>query len=146
MGETIIELKPKFCFMSRLLANFRIKEAISFILAIQLELLFVIIFRSQIMEFYEKNPDKESEHMPIILIVSLVFPFIVFLLVELICGLWDKKNFAVTSYKVYDDRIEFDEGFVNHKHTSVLFKDIKEIHFVQNFIQRGYGIGTIRFV
>ena len=58
----------------------------------------------------------------------------------------DKKNYEVTSYKVYPDRVEFEEGFINHKYTTIKMEDIKEIHFVQNFIQRGHGIGTIKFI
>ncbi|MBP5399971.1 MAG: PH domain-containing protein [Alphaproteobacteria bacterium] len=146
MSEMRIELSPKFCFVPRFFANFRIKWAISLVLAYHLELLFVMFFGSQIMDFYENNPDKEAVHISIIIITFFAFPFLFFLLLDWICVLWDKKNFAVTSYKVYDDRIEFDEGFFKHKHTSVLFKDIKEINFGQNFFQKKYDIGTIRFV
>lgn len=58
----------------------------------------------------------------------------------------DRKNFEVTSYKVYSDRVEFEEGFINHKYTTIKMEDIKEIHFMQNFLQRFASIGTIKFI
>ena len=58
----------------------------------------------------------------------------------------DRKNYEVTNYKIYNDRIEFEEGFINHKYTTIRMVDIKEIHLDQNFIQRKAEIGTIRFV
>lgn len=57
-----------------------------------------------------------------------------------------KKNYEVTSYKVCSDRIEFKEGFINHKYTTIKIEDVKEIHLTQNFLQRIANIATIRFV
>lgn len=58
----------------------------------------------------------------------------------------DKKNFEVTSYKVFPARIEFEEGFLNPKYTTIKIEDIKEIHFSQNFVQRNAKLGTIKFI
>ena len=79
-------------------------------------------------------------------IIFLIIFCVLFALLTAIIAYINKKNFEVTDYKVFDDRIDFDEGFINHKHVSVLFKDIKEIHLDQNFVQRKYNIATIRFV
>ena len=74
-------------------------------------------------------------------LIIFMFPVSVLLL-----GFLDKKNFEVTSYKVYNDKIDFEEGFINHKHSSIIFKDVKEIHLDQNFIQRKYNVATVRFI
>ena len=46
---------------------------------------------------------------------------------------------------MFDDSIEFDEGFFNHSHTALKFTDIKEIHYYQDFVQRIFNIGTVVF-
>ncbi|MBO7556132.1 MAG: PH domain-containing protein [Alphaproteobacteria bacterium] len=57
-----------------------------------------------------------------------------------------RKNYDVTVYKTYRDRIEFEEGFINHKYTVIKMADIKEIRLTQNFLQRKVRLGTISFV
>ena len=76
----------------------------------------------------------------------LLFNSIFFILFVLLLVFLDKKNFEATSYKVYSDKIEFEEGFINHKYTTIKMKDIKEIHFTQNFFQRLANIGTIKLI
>ena len=61
-------------------------------------------------------------------------------------ALSDLMNYKATGYNVYENRIDFEEGFINHKNTTINMKDIREIHFNQNFIQRMAGLGTIKFV
>ena len=57
-----------------------------------------------------------------------------------------KKNLEATSYRIYSDKIDFEEGFINHKYTTIEIKDIKEIHLIQNYLQRFANIGTIKFI
>lgn len=72
---------------------------------------------------------------------------ILVLTVSLIILLWlDKKNYEVTSYKLFADRIEFEEGFINHKSTTVKLEDIKEIHYSQNFFQRLANLGSVKLI
>ena len=79
--------------------------------------------------------------------VSLVIIYILCTLLTLgILMFLDKKNFEVTSYKVFPARIEFEEGFLNPKYTTIKIEDIKEIHFSQNFVQRNAKLGTIKFI
>lgn len=147
MNELIMEVKPKFCLLQRAIANFdkefNITIVAQAIVLMFLNVIFFAINKSLILDLIENNQDKFVIYIAIIALalIVLIFPLIVLLFSYL-----DKKNFEVTSYKIYNDRIGFDEGFINHKHTSILFKDIKEIHLDQNFIQRKYNIATIRFI
>ena len=78
----------------------------------------------------------------------------VYIAINILLWLWltgflmflDRKNYQVTNYKVYNDRIEFEEGFINHKCTTIKICDVKEIHWTQNFLQRFANLATIRFV
>ena len=147
MNELIMEVKPKFCLLQRAIANFdkefRITIAAQAIVLMFINVIFFAVNKSLILDLIENNQDKFAIYIVIseLALIVLIFPLIVLLFSYL-----DKKNFEVTNYKIYNDRIGFDEGFINHKHTSILFKDIKEIHLDQNFIQRKYNIATIRFV
>lgn len=147
MNELIMEVKPKFCLLQRAIANFdkefKITIVAQAIVLMFINVIFFAVNKSLILDLIENNQNKFAIYIAIIALalIVLIFPLIVLLFSYL-----DKKNFEVTSYKIYNDRIGFDEGFINHKHTSILFKDIKEIHLDQNFIQRKYNIATIRFV
>lgn len=147
MVEPILNIKPKFCIFSRAIVNLR-KE-----LAVTLGLEFIIVTFMMIVVIATKNPVvinliENSQEEFVLYTYLLVMGLIVFIfpLSVLLLGFLDKKNFEVTNYKVFDDRIEFDEGFINHKHSSILFKDVKEIHLDQSFIQKKYNIATIRFI
>lgn len=101
------------------------------------------------------------------ILLLLLIPFLPFILLEenrfmvnmsILCALMvdviviifvllsDYLNYNATIYKVFDDRIEFEEGFINHKYATLKWIDIKEIHFTQNFLQRMFGIGHIKFI
>ena len=45
-----------------------------------------------------------------------------------------KKNLEAISYRIYSDKIDFEEGFINHN------------HLIQNYLQRFANIGTIKFI
>lgn len=148
MDELLMEVKPKFCLLQRAIANFEKEFRITIIAEVIIFMFINVIFfamnKSLILNLIENNQNDElTIYMSIIALVLIV---LIFPIVVLCFSFLDKKNFEVTSYKVYNDRIGFDEGFINHKHVSILFKDIKEIHLDQNFIQRRYNIATIRFV
>ena len=78
--------------------------------------------------------------------LMILLLFIAALITIIVQGYLDKCKFKVTSYKIYNNKIDLEELFINHKHSSILFKDIKEIHLDQNFIQKKYNIATIRFI
>ncbi len=145
--EILLEVKPKFYILSRVAANFY-KELI---LTLSLEGMFMMLITvfiiatnaSAVINLAENNQLKFIAYI-LLIMVSLIV--IIFPISALLFGFLDKRNFEVTSYKIYNDRIDFDEGFINHKHSSILFKDIKETHIDQNFIQRKYNVATIRFI
>ncbi len=89
--------------------------------------------------FFNKKMNSDIDFYILITIIVLT--------VSLIILLWlDKKNYEVTSYKLFADRIEFEEGFINHKSTTVKLEDIKEIHYSQNFFQRLANLGSVKLI
>ena len=52
----------------------------------------------------------------------------------------DYKN---TSYKLYDNRITFDYGFIWSTHKVIYYKDIRELSLEQGPIQKILGLGSI---
>lgn len=83
--------------------------------------------------------------IPVIGIAILVV-ICIWLLFAFICGIFAKLNYNATHYDIYSDRIEFVEGFVNHKHTTINFYDVKEVHLTEGFIQRQFNLGSIKLV
>ena len=130
MAETVLlEVKPTYKSVERLGNALALGSVITWG--------FGVIAAAAISTFLSAEP----------LIVACVATYFVCFVASLILLLWlDKKNFEATTYKVYADRIEFEEGFINHKYTVINMQDIKEIHLTQNFVQRWVGLGTIRFV
>lgn len=59
---------------------------------------------------------------------------------------FSKKCIEKASYKIYSDKIEFEDGFFIHKRVSVEIKDIEQIYYSQTFIQKIADIGTISLV
>lgn len=143
MSELVLEVKPKFYLLSRVVANIRKENALAYILEVLFFTFFVVFKQELISSMLERN---EEECFIYLFTIAIVVLFISYLVSIVILGFLDKKNFEVTSYKVYNDKIDFEEGFINHKHSSILFKDVKEIHLDQNFIQRKYNVATIRFI
>ena len=133
MKELLLELKPKFNALVRYTFFLNIICSFGAAYIFSMLILFTVLFQLKLPE-------------------NLLFGAygvsyaLLFLLSLMIIVAMDKKNFEVTSYKVYDDKIEFEEGFINHKYKTVKFADVKEIHHEQNFFQRKVGLGTIKFV
>ena len=128
MNKKLIQsLNPKFVFWVRFFELNKI-------------LFLLFVFYCFIMPFIAC--DIKEQHLNIVtLIIILITLFILLFLVWL-----DKKNFEVSSYKIFNDRVEFEEGFINHKYIAIKFEDIKEVHLSQNFFQRMVNIGTIKFI
>ena len=122
----IFKIKPEFNIFARLFSeNFFIVIYLAFI---------VMIFASEILD-------------PIIKNINPAYFFIyTFVGITLLMLFLDLMNYKETCYFVYENRIDFEEGFINHKNTTINMKDIREIHFNQTFIQRLMGLGTINFI
>ena len=54
-----------------------------------------------------------------------------------------KKIYTQTEYRVFQNTIEYSSGFMEITQKSVQFKDIKEVNFSMNVVQRFSGLGTI---
>lgn len=78
-----------------------------------------------------------------IVILAIICIWLIF---AFICGIFAKLNYNATKYDIYADRIEFIEGFINHKYTTINFYDVKEVHLTKGFIQRQFGLGSINLV
>lgn len=128
--EVILEIKPIYINYIRFLYN---------VVLTFLVILFLAVF-DWLIPVFIGLPEPQIWYFYIVMnILLLLFSTGVIMF-------FDKKNYEVTSYKVYKDRIEFEEGFINHKYTTIRMVDIKEIHLDQSFIQRQAKLGTIRFI
>ena len=138
--EILLEVKPKYIWWLRALSKL--------CNPVTLVVFFMTLAYIGVPLLFLPDALKESYGMSYIASFSLIFIalFVFFALIINIIIFFDKKNFEVTNYKVYNDRIEFEEGFINHKYTTIQLKDIKEIHLEQNFFQRKAELGSIRFV
>ena len=124
--DILLQIKPKFNFWVRF---FGYNIYLAFIAA---------IIASGVQPIFFAN------ELSLIMFISIdAATFIITLIIAIF---FDNMNYLATSYRVYADRIEFDEGFLNHKHTSIKLKDIKEIHFNQNFVQLMAKLGTVKFI
>ena len=131
--EVVFEAKPRFVwYLSFFPLGLLIASAFS---------CFFSMFTWGISDFLKFNQVFDLGFQTLILIDFIFFIFIVLLWLFI-----EKKNYEVTEYKVYKDRLEFEEGFINHKYTTIKTADIKEVHFEQSFLQRVAGVGTIRIV
>ena len=138
--EILLQVKPKYIWWIRALNKVCNPVGIVIFLMIFAYIGVPLLFLPDVL--------KESYGMSYICSISLIIIALCLFLALIIniAIFFDKKNFEVTNYKVYNDRIEFEEGFINHKYTTIQLKDIKEIHLEQNFFQRKAELGSIRFV
>ncbi len=65
----------------------------------------------------------------------IVFPIVVYVV--------KKFNYRVTEYKFYDDRLEFQEGFLTNYKKTVQFEDVREVTLRKGVLQRVCGLGTV---
>lgn len=139
-NEVLLEIKPQFNKLVRIF-SVNLIFAAGAVYVIDMFLLFIFIaFSSTLPETFSLPADE------LMFTCITLFDLIIFILVLPIFLWLNKKNYDVTSYKVYNDRIEFEEGFINHKFTTIKMEDVKEIHLTQNFLQKYANLATIRFV
>jgi len=143
MSELIMEVKPKYNMLVRFVSNFEIAMRFSVLIAALCSMVGGLIGA---LNFGEKFAQFLNNHHDIYCFIVFGIFAIIYILVSIILLYLNKKNFEVTNYKVYQDRIEFEQGFINHKYTTLNMIDIKEIHLIQNFFQKKLGLGTIKFI
>jgi hypothetical protein len=52
----------------------------------------------------------------------------------------------VTTYRIYRDRIEIEEGLVNHQERTILIGGIIDVRLTEGVLQRTQGAGTVTLV
>lgn len=73
----------------------------------------------------------------------LFFGALAFFGIPLIVYFGKKLNYARTEYRFYDDRLEFEEGFLTINKKVIKYKDVKEVTLRKGPFQRIYGLGTV---
>lgn len=74
----------------------------------------------------------------------LFFGLAGFLGVPLFAYIGRKYNYQKTIYAVFDDRLEFEEGFLTLQKKIIKFKDVQEVNLRKGIIQRMCHLGTVR--
>ena len=72
-----------------------------------------------------------------------VFGAIGFFGVPLVAYVGKKLNYSRTEYRVFSDRLEFEEGFFSINEKIIKYRDVKEVTLHKGIFQRIYGLGTI---
>jgi membrane protein YdbS with pleckstrin-like domain len=72
-----------------------------------------------------------------------LFGGLTFIGIPLAIYLGMKFNYAETEYKFFDDRLEFDEGFLTLNKKTIMLRDVKEVTLRRGILQRFYGLGSI---
>jgi uncharacterized membrane protein YdbT with pleckstrin-like domain len=53
---------------------------------------------------------------------------------------------AKTTYGIYSDRIEYDEGLLNRNHRTLLFDQVIDVQLFEGLFQQTRGVGTITLI
>lgn len=130
-GEKLYSLKPVFIGIKNIVVNgIRIIPVTAFLS------LWLSLFLSSI----------KNSTPGLVLLTFLGFSILLYLGLLLFNFVNEKYNYKLTEYSVYQDRVDFTEGFINSKFTTLLLKDIKEVHLEKTFFQKFWDLGTIRFI
>ena len=54
-----------------------------------------------------------------------------------------KRNYEETEYNIYDDKVEYSEGYLNVSKNIARLNRIVDVHFKKGILQKRYGLGTI---
>lgn len=80
--------------------------------------------------------------IPIKIAFGLAFILFVFA-IPFVAYVLKKNTYSQTEYRLFDDRLEYAEGFLNVENKSIGFDNIQEISMTRGIIQKKYGLGTI---
>jgi len=73
----------------------------------------------------------------------IFFGTLAFLMVPFLVIIPAQRTYKETTYKIFNDRVEYMEGFWTLEKKVVYFTDIKEIYCRRGVFQKMYGLGTI---
>ncbi len=77
---------------------------------------------------------------------GLVAYFLAFAVVLALVGLKCFQEPAMTTYTVYADRVEYDEGFINKHRRTVVFDQVIDVELTEGVLQQTRGAGTVTLV
>jgi uncharacterized membrane protein YdbT with pleckstrin-like domain len=91
------------------------------------------------------NRFERMSHGPV-----LVYGVVAFLLSFVVCMalLWVKafKEPGRTTYAIYSDRVEYDEGLWNRRARTVVFDQVIDVELTEGVLQQSRGAGTVTLV
>ena len=134
MSDELFTLKPKFNFWVMLFPN----------LFAAIIVVFIAFSVSPLLARFITDL-AGALHVSEFLILGLLHLF-VFLVAFVTIMFAYYMNYQATTYSVYENKIDFEQGFINHQFTTINMTDIRELHCEQNFIQRMAHLGTIKIV
>lgn len=74
---------------------------------------------------------------------TYIFGGLAFFGIPLAAYIGRKFNYKRSEYRFYDDRVEFEEGFLTIHKKTIRYKDVKEVTLKRGILQRMCGLGTI---
>jgi uncharacterized membrane protein YdbT with pleckstrin-like domain len=80
------------------------------------------------------------------LAVGLVAYLVVFACLMVLFGWRAYASPDVTTYRIHRDRIEIEEGLVNHQERTILMGGIIDVRLTEGVLQRTQGAGTVTLV
>lgn len=72
-----------------------------------------------------------------------VFGLVAFIALPAIYYFGRKLNYARTEYRFFDDRLEFEEGFLTINKKVIRYSDVKEVALRMGVLQRICGLGSV---
>ena len=79
-------------------------------------------------------------------IVLLLFMTIIPFVLSIVVGLADLLNLKKTKYDLYEDKICYSQGFINNEYKTIEIKDIREVTYTKNIVQKMFNLGNIQLV
>jgi uncharacterized membrane protein YdbT with pleckstrin-like domain len=73
----------------------------------------------------------------------IIFGSAAFFGIPIVAYFGKSLNYSRTTYKFFDDRVEFDEGFFSRNRKIVRYQDVLEVSLRRGLLQRSCGLGTI---
>jgi membrane protein YdbS with pleckstrin-like domain len=77
---------------------------------------------------------------------ALVVYTLAFVVILALLGLRAFYQPGLTTYSIYPDRIEFEEGLLNRQRRTVLLDRIIDVQLTEGVLQRTAGAGTVRLI
>ena len=71
------------------------------------------------------------------------FGLLAFFGIPCVAYFWKKLNYSRTSYSLFENRIEFEEGYFSKNNKVVMYGDVLEVSLRRGVFQRSCGLGTI---